>query len=55
MMNAATLAEQEDHHPLLQVEWGKLTVTWWTHRINGLHLNDFILAAKIDQVPIDLR
>jgi 4a-hydroxytetrahydrobiopterin dehydratase len=45
----AALAEQEDHHPLLQVEWGKLTVKWWTHRINGLHLNDFILAARTDQ------
>ena len=46
----ATLAEQDDHHPSLQVEWGKVTVHWWTHRINGLHLNDFIMAAKTDQV-----
>jgi 4a-hydroxytetrahydrobiopterin dehydratase len=43
------LAEAEDHHPLLQVEWGRVTVSWWTHRIHGLHLNDFIMAAKTDR------
>ena len=43
------LAEEQDHHPMLQTEWGKVTVTWWTHRIKGLHLNDFIMAAKSDQ------
>lgn len=40
----ADLAEEYGHHPLLQVEWGKLTVIWWTHKINGLHQNDFIMA-----------
>ncbi|MEZ5490101.1 MAG: 4a-hydroxytetrahydrobiopterin dehydratase [Gammaproteobacteria bacterium] len=45
----ATLAEQEDHHPALQVEWGRVVVHWWTHRISGLHLNDFIMAARTDQ------
>lgn len=40
------LAEQEDHHPSLLTEWGKVTVTWWTHKIRGLHQNDFIMAAK---------
>lgn len=44
-----TLAEQQDHHPALLTEWGKVTVTWWTHRIKGLHLNDFIMAAKTDR------
>ena len=44
------LAEQEDHHPAILTEWGKVKVTWWTHAVNGLHLNDFILAAKSDQV-----
>ena len=44
------LAEAEDHHPLMLVEWGKVTVTWWTHAINGLHRNDFICAAKTDQL-----
>jgi len=42
----AELAEQEDHHPSIVLEWGKVTVTWWTHKINGLHQNDFICAAK---------
>lgn len=41
-------AEQEDHHPAILTEWGKVTVTWWTHKIKGLHTNDFIMAAKTD-------
>lgn len=44
------LAEQENHHPTLLTEWGRVTITWWTHKIKGLHLNDFIAAAKTDQV-----
>jgi len=44
----AELAEQENHHPLLEVEWGRVGVVWWTHKINGLHQNDFIMAAKTD-------
>lgn len=43
------LAEAEGHHPALLTEWGKVTVTWWTHKIGGLHRNDFIMAAKTDQ------
>lgn len=43
-----TLAEQEDHHPAILTEWGKVTVTWWTHKIKGLHMNDFIMSAKTD-------
>jgi 4a-hydroxytetrahydrobiopterin dehydratase len=39
-------AEHEDHHPAILTEWGKVTVTWWTHKIKGLHQNDFIMAAK---------
>ena len=42
------LAEAEDHHPAILTEWGKVTVTWWTHTIGGLHRNDFIMAAKTD-------
>ena len=42
------LAEQAGHHPALLTEWGKVTVFWWTHAINGLHKNDFILAARTD-------
>ncbi len=45
-----TLAEAEDHHPALLTEWGKVTVTWWTHKIWGLHCNDFIMAARTDQL-----
>jgi 4a-hydroxytetrahydrobiopterin dehydratase len=43
------LAEEADHHPALLTEWGRVTVTWWTHKIRGLHLNDFILAARTDE------
>ena len=42
------LAESEGHHPALLTEWGRVTVTWWTHKIRGLHRNDFIMAAKTD-------
>lgn len=42
------IAETEDHHPMLIVEWGRLTVQWWTHVVQGLHKNDFIMAAKTD-------
>ena len=44
------LAEAEDHHPALLTEWGRVTVEWWTHKIKGLHRNDFIMAAKTDQL-----
>ncbi len=44
------IAEQEDHHPLLITEWGRVTVNWWSHRIHGLHQNDFIMAAKTDRL-----
>jgi 4a-hydroxytetrahydrobiopterin dehydratase len=46
------LAEAEDHHPTLVTEWGKVTVTWWTHKIKGLHQNDFIMAAKTDALLV---
>ncbi len=42
------IAELEDHHPLIITEWGRVTVQWWTHKIRGLHQNDFIMAAKTD-------
>ena len=42
------LAEEEDHHPAILLEWGRVEVTWWTHKIGGLHKNDFIAAAKTD-------
>jgi 4a-hydroxytetrahydrobiopterin dehydratase len=40
------LAEDEGHHPALLTEWGRTTVTWWTHKIKGLHRNDFIMARR---------
>ena len=46
----ADLAEVEDHHPAILLEWGKVQVTWWTHKILGLHKNDFIAAAKTDRL-----
>jgi 4a-hydroxytetrahydrobiopterin dehydratase len=46
----AKIANDEDHHPAILTEWGKVTVTWWTHKIRGLHLNDFIMAARTDQL-----
>jgi 4a-hydroxytetrahydrobiopterin dehydratase len=44
------LAEEEGHHPALLTEWGKTTVSWWTHKIRGLHRNDLIMAAKTDRL-----
>jgi 4a-hydroxytetrahydrobiopterin dehydratase len=44
----AALANVEDHHPALLLEWGKVTVTWWTHAIQGLHYNDLVMAAKTE-------
>jgi|TARA_B110000263_G_C15128860_1_gene427874 4a-hydroxytetrahydrobiopterin dehydratase len=46
----AAMAEREDHHPAITTAWGKVTVYWWTHKINGLHTNDFIMAAKTDMI-----
>jgi 4a-hydroxytetrahydrobiopterin dehydratase len=46
----AQLANKEDHHPAILTEWGKVTITWWTHKIKGLTMNDFIMAAKTEQL-----
>jgi 4a-hydroxytetrahydrobiopterin dehydratase len=46
----AALAEEEGHHPVLHVYYGRLVVELWTHAIDGLSENDFILAAKIDDL-----
>jgi 4a-hydroxytetrahydrobiopterin dehydratase len=43
-----SIAEAEGHHPLVITEWGRVTIQWWTHKIRGLHKNDFIMAAKTD-------
>ena len=44
------IAEEVGHHPALLTEWGKVTVTWWSHEMRGLHRNDFIMAARTDQL-----
>src|SRR5688572_32971549 len=44
------IAEEEDHHPMIITEWGRVEVQWWTHKIKGLHMNDFIMAAKTDEL-----
>lgn len=46
----AAIAEEQDHHPLIVLEWGRVTVHWWTHVVKGLHKNDFIMAAKTDEL-----
>lgn len=42
------LAEEEGHHPDIYLSWGRVVIKLWTHKIGGLHENDFILAAKVD-------
>jgi 4a-hydroxytetrahydrobiopterin dehydratase len=48
--HVGALSEAEGHHPAILTEWGRVTVTLWTHAIRGLHRNDFIMAAKIDSL-----
>ena len=43
------IAEEQGHHPALLTEWGRVTVGWWTHKIRGLHRNDFVMAARTDE------
>ncbi len=40
------IAEEEGHHPVIVLTWGRVTIEWWTHNIHGLHKNDFIMAAR---------
>jgi len=49
------LAEEEDHHPVIVLEYGKVAVSWWSHEIGGLHKNDFILAARTDAAFNDMQ
>ena len=44
------IAEAEGHHPAILTEWGMVTITWWSHKIKGLHKNDLIMAARTDEV-----
>jgi 4a-hydroxytetrahydrobiopterin dehydratase len=52
-LRVGELAEEEGHHPALLTEWGRVTVSWWTHKIRGLHRNDYIMAAKTDVLARD--
>ena len=47
------LAEAQGHHPSLLTEWGRVTVRWWTHKIKGIHRNDFIMAARTDRAAAE--
>jgi 4a-hydroxytetrahydrobiopterin dehydratase len=46
------LAEEQGHHPDILTEWGKVKISWWTHKIKGLHKNDFVMAAKTDALYV---
>ena len=50
VQRASVVAEEQGHHPDLLLAWGRVTVTIWTHAIDGLSSNDFILAAKLDEL-----
>jgi len=51
LVNAiAAIADEENHHPDMFFEYKTLTVFWWSHKIKGLHINDFICAAKCDSI-----
>jgi 4a-hydroxytetrahydrobiopterin dehydratase len=53
-VRVGALAEDEGHHPELVTEWGRTTVSWWTHKIKGLHRNDFVMAAKTSALVGDV-
>ncbi len=50
--NVADLAEGEGHHPDIHIHWNKVLLELWTHSMNGLSVNDFIVAAKINNLKI---
>ena len=50
VVRVALLAEAESHHPEIELEWGRAAFRTWTHTASGLSRNDFIMAAKIDQL-----
>ena len=49
-LRVGELAEKEGHHPKIVTEWGRVRVEWWTHSVGGLHRNDFIMAARTDEL-----
>ena len=54
-MRVGHAADEQDHHPAIVTEWGKVKLTWWTHKINGLHRNDFVMAAKSDEIYAEMK
>ncbi|MCY3885919.1 MAG: 4a-hydroxytetrahydrobiopterin dehydratase [Gammaproteobacteria bacterium] len=48
--NVGGLAEEEQHHPEMITQYGDVTIRWWTHTVGGVHMNDFVLAAKCDRL-----
>ena len=44
------VAEEQGHHPDIYIAWGKVDITLWTHKVRGLTEDDFIVAAKIDEI-----
>lgn len=44
------VADAQGHHPAILLEWGSVAVWWWSHALQGLHENDFIMAARTDRV-----
>ena len=52
-MAVGDLAERFNHHPRIIIEWGRVQIAWWTHVVSGLHLNDFLMAAKTDLISQD--
>lgn len=44
------LAEEEWHHPDIHLQWGEVVVEMWTHKIDGLHKSDFVMAARMDRI-----
>ena len=52
-IQVGVIAEEDGHHPAILTEWGRVKISWWTHKIKGLHKNDFIMAAKTDQLLLD--
>jgi 4a-hydroxytetrahydrobiopterin dehydratase len=44
------VADEEHHHPTILIEYDQVTLRWWTHKVRGLHMNDFIMAAKADAI-----
>ncbi len=47
------LAEEHNHHPEIVTEWGRVTLSWWTHTAKGLTQNDFDMAGRVDALTPD--